>query len=470
MLRTARSRNKHIMTDFQKGDLTRGSITGSMVRFAWPLMLGNLLQQCYNVADTVIVGRVLGADALAAVGSAYALIVFITSIFIGLCMGCSTVFSMLYGARRLPELRQSVFLSLLIVGGAILLLSALSLICLNPIIRVLQTPPELWQLTHDYLYIIFLGLLPVGVYNFYAFLLRAVGCSVAPLAFLAASVVLNIGLDLLFMLTFGMGVAGAALATVMAQTMAAVGLYIYAHYHFPQLRLQRADCRVQAAALRKLGAYASLTCLQQSVMNFGILLVQGLVNSFGTAVMAAFAAAVKIDSFAYMPVQDFGNAFSTFIAQNFGAGRADRIRRGIRSAAVLTTVFACLVSAAVFVLAPWLMTLFVSAHEVQIIQIGVQYLRIEGCFYVGIGYLFMLYGFSRAVGRPGMSVILTVVSLGSRVVLAYSLAAIPSVGCLGIWWSVPIGWALADVVGVLYFRRHHALAATPETCRQQGRT
>ena len=116
------------------------------------------------------------------------------------------------------------------------------------------------------------------------------------------------------------------------------------------------------------------------------------------------------------------------------------------------------------------MTLFVSAHEVQIIQIGVQYLRIEGCFYVGIGYLFMLYGFSRAVGRPGMSVILTVVSLGSRVVLAYSLAAIPSVGCLGIWWSVPIGWTLADVVGVLYFRRHHALAATPETCRQQGRT
>lgn len=187
-------------------------------------------------------------------------------------------------------------------------------------------------------------------------------------------------------------------------------------------------------------------------MNFGILLVQGLVNSFGTAVMAAFAAAVKIDSFAYMPVQDFGNAFSTFIAQNFGAGRTDRIRRGIRSAVWLTTVFALLVSALVFVGAPWLMSLFVSPSEAEIITIGVEYLRIEGSFYVGIGYLFLLYGFYRAVALPSMSVVLTVVSLGTRVLLAYLLASLPQVGYTGIWWSVPIGWALADVVGVWYYR------------------
>ena len=188
-------------------------------------------------------------------------------------------------------------------------------------------------------------------------------------------------------------------------------------------------------------------------MNFGILMVQGLVNSFGTAVMAAFAAAVKVDSFAYMPVQDFGNAFSTFVAQNFGAGRYDRIRCGIRSSVWLTTGFALLVSALVYIFSPQLMTLFVSSSETEIIKIGVEYLRIEGSFYVGIGYLFLLYGFYRAVALPSMSVVLTIVSLGTRVILAYALATLPVVGYTGIWWSVPIGWVLADGLGVWYYRR-----------------
>lgn len=436
-----------------QGNLTEGSITGTMLRFAFPLMLGNLLQQCYNIADTLIVGRVLGAQALAAVGSSYALIIFVTSVFIGLCMGCSAVFSMQYGARDLAAMRRSIFSAMLIVGGVTLLLNIISLAFLTPIIRLLQTPAEVEQMTYRYLFIVFLGMIPVCIYNFYAFLLRAIGNSVVPLVFLLVSVVLNIGLDLALMLGLGMGVEGAAWATVIAQTVAAIGLYAYTHSHFPELRLSQADRVTDFRSIRRIASYSFLTCVQQSVMNFGILMVQGLVNTFGTAVMAAFAVAVKIDSFAYMPVQDFGNAFSTFIAQNYGAGRHERIRRGIRSAVVLTTVFALLVSAAVFVLSPWLMSLFVPPSETGIIAIGVEYLRIEGSFYVGIGYLFLLYGFYRAVALPSMSVVLTVISLGSRVLLAYVLAAIPSVGYTGIWWSVPIGWALADVAGVWYYRR-----------------
>lgn len=364
------------MADLYKGNLTEGSITGTMLRFAFPLMLGNLLQQCYNIADTLIVGRVLGAEALAAVGSSYALIVFVTSIFIGLCMGCSAVFSMQYGAREFDGLRRSIFSSMLIVGGVTLVLNVASLLWLTPVIRLLHTPPEVEPLARSYLFIVFLGMVPVCVYNFYAFLLRAVGNSVVPLCFLLVSVVLNIGLDLLFMLGLHMGVEGAALATVVAQTVAALGLYLYTRRRFPALRLRKADC-----------------------------------------------------------VVDFLS-----------------IRRGIRSAVWLTTAFALLVSALVFVGAPWLMSLFVSPSEAEIIAIGVEYLRIEGSFYVGIGYLFLLYGFYRAVALPSMSVVLTVVSLGTRVLLAYLLASLPQVGYTGIWWSVPIGWALADVVGVWYYR------------------
>lgn len=199
------------MTDLSKGDLTKGPITGTMLRFAWPLMLGNLLQQCYNIADTLIVGRVLGAGALAAVGSSYTLMVFITSIFIGLCMGCSAVFSMQYGARDLKELRSSLFSSILIIGSVTLVLNVLSIIFLSPIIHLLQTPDEITGLTYDYLFIIFLGIIPVCLYNFYAFLLRAIGNSFVPLLFLMVSVILNIGLDLLFILVARMGVEGAAL-------------------------------------------------------------------------------------------------------------------------------------------------------------------------------------------------------------------------------------------------------------------
>ena len=180
-------------------------------------------------------------------------------------------------------------------------------------------------------------------------------------------------------------------------------------------------------------------------------MVQGLVNSFGATIMAAFAAAVKIDAFAYMPVQDFGNAFSTFIAQNYGAGKEERIRAGLKGAVLISMIFCLAVSGLVWRFAGSLMTLFVSAKETETIQEGIRYLHIEGVFYCGIGCLFLLYGLYRALGKPGMSVVLTVISLGTRVVLAYVLSAIPFFGVTGIWWSVPIGWFLADLTGVIYY-------------------
>ena len=203
--------------------------------------------------------------------------------------------------------------------------------------------------------------------------------------------------------------------------------------------------------MKEIANFSALTCLQQSIMNLGILAVQGLVNSFGTTVMAAFAAAVKIDAFAYLPVQDFGNAFSIFIAQNFGAGEKGRIKKGIRVAAAASVGFGLFISLLVFIFAEPLMGLFIDRSETAVIAEGVRYLRIEGAFYCLIGVLFLLYGLYRALGRPGMSIVLTVVSLGTRVGLAYALAAVPAFGVIGIWWSVPIGWLLADALGVGYY-------------------
>ena len=430
-------------------DLTNGPIIRTMLRFALPMILGDLLQQCYNIADTLIVGRVLGADALAAVGSAFSLMTFLTSILLGLAMGSGTVFSIRFGQKKTDALKECVLASFVLLGSVTLILNVLVYLGIDWIIQILQIPQSLVKMMHDYLIVIFAGLAAIFLYNFFAALLRSLGNSIIPLVFLAVSAVLNIVLDLWFVAGLHHGVAGAAEATVLSQYVSGIGIALYTALRFPQL-FHRGDGRIRLrlSRIREITGFSALTCLQQSIMNLGILAVQGLVNSFGPAIMAAFAAGVKIDAFAYLPVQDFGNAFSIFIAQNYGAGRHQRIRKGIRAAMLTTAVFGALISAGVIVFAQPLMTMFIDGAQTAIITEGVRYLRIEGAFYPLIGLLFLFYGIYRALGRPGMSLLLTIASLGSRVFLAYALSSLPGIGVTGIWWSVPIGWLLADLLGL----------------------
>lgn len=434
-----------------KTDLTHGPVMKTMLRFAVPMILGNLMQQCYNIADTLIVGQFLGAGALAAVGSAFSLMTFLTSILLGLAMGSGTVFSMRFGQKDALGLKEGILASFTLLGAVTVVLNVAVFLGIDWIIRVLQTPADLVGLMREYLIVIFAGLVGIFLYNFFASLLRSIGNSVVPLLFLAVSAVLNIALDLWFVAGLNRGVAGAAEATVISQYVSGIGIAVYTWVKCPELIRKDRAVRLRWSRVREITSYSALTCLQQSIMNLGILAVQGLVNSFGTTVMAAFAAAVKIDAFAYLPVQDFGNAFSIFTAQNFGAGKTDRIRKGIRTASLTSMLFGLLISIAVFVFAEPLMTLFIDAGETAVIAEGVRYLRIEGAFYYLIAALFLLYGLYRALGKPGMSVVLTVVSLGTRVALAYALASIPLFGVVGIWWSVPIGWLLADALGLIYY-------------------
>ena len=430
---------------------TTGRITATMVRFAVPMIVGDLLQQLYNVVDTLIVGKFVGRDALAAVGSSYTLMTFLTSILLGLCMGSGTVFSMYYGAKNNERLKKSAYTSFIMIAVCAVILSVIVFAFVDPIMAFLQVPGEVYQMMRNYLMIIFTGIAATFLYNFFAFLLRALGNSVVPLAFLAVSAVMNIVLDLVFVLVFDMGVEGAAIATVFSQYVSGVGLAVYTLVKHKELR--PGGGIYEKGLLRELADFSFLTCLQQSIMNFGILMVQGLINSFGIVVMAAFAAAVKIDSFAYMPVQDFGNAFSIFIAQNYVAGEKERIKKGIAAAFKISAVFSIAISAVVCLFAKPLMLIFIQPHETEVLAVGMQYLRVEGAFYIGIGWLFLFYGLYRAVRKPGMSVVLTIISLGTRVVLAYTLSAVPAIGVLGIWASVPIGWFLADATGFLYYIR-----------------
>ena len=432
-------------------DLTQGKIFQKLIKFSLPMIAGNLLQQIYNLVDTLIVGRCLGADALAAVGSAYTLMIFITSISIGLCMGSGAFFSEDYGAGNQKKLKEDIGLSFWFILSVSVVICAIIYPGMNFILWILQTPKELMALTREYVTVVFVGIIFVFLYNFFAYLLRSMGNSFMPLVFLAISSVLNIVLDIWFVAGLNMGVGGAALATVIAQAVSGLGLLIYSMIKIPVLKNNHERTGFNIQRLKEIIINDVATGIQQSVMNFGILMVQGLVNSFGATVMAAFAAAVKIDTFAYLPVQDFGNAFSTFVAQNYGAGNQERIRKGTRVAFAMSIGFSVMISVLVCLFAGPLMKIFVSGKEVAVIAAGVKYLRIEGAFYLGIGCLFLLYGYYRAIKRAEMSVVLTVISLGLRVLLAYVLSVV--FGEVGIWVAIPIGWVMADVTGIVYMRR-----------------
>lgn len=441
-------------------DLTKGPVVKSMLLFAIPMILGDLLQQCYNIADTLIVGQFLGKTALAAVGSSFTLMTFITSIILGLCMGSGALFSIRFGQRDKQGLKQDLCASFFFIAFISILLNIIAYICLDALKLFLRVPHEVWGDMKCYLLYIFMGIIAIFLYNFFSAYLRSIGNSVTPLIFLAISSILNIILDLYFVLVLKMGVGGAALATVLSQYVSGIGIVLYTLLKYKEVLVIFKISYLKRERIKQIISFSLLTCIQQSVMNLGILMVQGLVNSFGTVVMAAFAAAVKIDAFAYMPVQDFGNAFSTFIAQNYGAKEKERIQKGLKEAVRISSIFCIVISILVYIFAKPLMMIFVDAKETSIILEGVRYLRIEGAFYIGIGCLFLLYGLYRALGRPGMSVILTVFSLGTRVALAYILSSIPTLGVTGIWWSVPIGWALADLGGLVYYKmnKHNLLS------------
>mgnify|MGYP004460246519 CR=1 FL=1 len=371
-------------------DLTKGNISRSLLLFALPMMAGNLLQQFYNIADTLIVGRVLGNNALAAVGSAYTLMTFLTSIFLGLAMGSGALFSIYQGRHDTDSLKSAIVHSFVLIALITLIVNAIVYLFMEPILSFLKVPDDVIDGMRDYLYVIFAGLI----------------------------------------------------ATIIAQYVSGIGILLYVLLKCPEFLLAKKDLRFRRDILKEIFNLSSLTCVQQSVMNFGILMVQGLVNSFGSTIMAAFA---------HLPVQDFGNAFSTFVAQNYGAGNHDRIKKGTKQAFAISIIFSLIISGLVFLLAPWLMQIFVSASETDVISAGVVYLRVEGAFYCGIGCLFLLYGYYRAIKKAGMSVVLTILSLGTRVLLAYILSA-TAIGIVGIWMAIPIGWGIVDAVGLIRMR------------------
>ena len=417
----------------QHDTLTLGTdpIGRLLTQYAIPAIIAMTASSLYNMADSIFIGQGVGALAISGLALTFPLMNLAAAFGSLVGVGASTLVAMKLGQKDYASANHvlgNVLVLNVILG---LLFMAVFLVFLDPVLLFFGGSEQTIPYAKDYMRIILYGNVITHMYLGLNSVLRSSGFPRMAMYTTLLSVVVNCVLNPIFIFAWGWGIQGAAWATVIAQYISAAGLSLYVLAKCKEWLPKRADFRYNRGVMREILSLSWLTCAQQSVMNFGILMVQGLVNSFGAAVMAAFAAAVKIDAFAYMPVQDFGNAFSTFIAQNYGAGKQERIRKGLKGAVLVSVVFCVIASALVFVFAKPLMLLFVEAGETEIIAEGVRYLHIEGAFYCGIGCLFLLYGLYRAVAKPGMSVVLTVISLGTRVVLAYLLSAV--IGVTGIW-------------------------------------
>ena len=432
-------------------DLTHGNITKSLLLFALPMMAGNLLQQFYNIADTIIVGRILGENALAAVGSAYTLMTFLTSIFIGLSLGSGALFSIYRGKQDQPAVRSSIFHAFVLIMGVTLLLNALVYLFLNPILTFLRVPANVWDGMRQYLLIIFAGLIASALYNFFACMLRALGNSTVPLVFLAISSILNIALDLLFIAGFHWGVWSAAVATTISQAISMVLCLIHLSKKGMPYQLQWRKLRFDREMLGQMVRYGLPSGVQNSVIGLANVILQSNINSFGKLAMAGYGAYSKLEGFAFLPITSFTMALTTYTGQNLGAMQYDRAKKGARFGILVSITLAELIGVGMYVFAPQLISIFTPTPEV--IALGTQQARTIALFYCLLAYSHAVASVCRGAGKAFVPMTIMLATwCALRIVYITTVMHIVH-EIQYIYWAYPLTWSVSSVIYFIYYHR-----------------
>lgn len=430
-------------------DMTKGNISKHLVKFAIPLVLANIFQLTYNAADSIIVGRFVGKDALAAVGTASPIMNIVIFFINGICLGASVLMSEYFGAGNIKKLRREV--STTLAAGFIFTVTMI-IVCVTftkPILSLIRTPSEIMGQTSLYLRIIFVSLIFTFLYNIYASALRSIGDSKNPLIFLAVSAVLNVIMDIIFVVFLKMGVAGSAMATATAEMMSAVFCIVYVYRRIPILQFSLKEIKLDKSLLKITINYSWVTAMQQTCLYVGKFLIQGVVNTLGIDTIAAFNAVNKVDDFAFAPQQNISNAMTTFIAQNRGAKKNERIKKGFSEGMKIEMVYWVMLAIVVYFGAPHIVRLFVRGSELKVITLGINYLCLMAIFYVMPGWTNGIQGYFRGVGNMKITLRSTFMQMLGRVSLAYILA--PRIGMVGIALSCFGGWVVMLAYEVPFF-------------------
>ncbi len=428
-------------------DMTKGDTKKLLIIFAIPMIIGNIFQQMYNTTDAIIVGKYIGKSALAAVGVSNPIVALTTFFMMGLCIGMSILVSQFVGAKKYDELKREISTSLIMGSIFTGVISVLCILLSKNFLILMGTPIDILKDANIFLKITFGGLIFTFLYNLYSSSLRSLGDSKTPLIFLILSTILNGIFCILLVAFFKMGIAGSAIATVVSQGIAAISCIIYVHLRIPEIRLGRKDLVVDMELLKQTIQYSWLSALQQASLYIGRLLVQGIINPFGTNTIAAYNTVNRVDGFFLAPGDSFAAAVSTYSAQNKGAGEYQRIKEGYYKANMLIVGFNLLVTFIVFFQAENIMRFFIQGSEREVIKIGVDYLHRMSMFYILGGLGVPLQGLFRGVGNLKVTLISTVLSIVTRITLSYTLT--PFLGVTSVIYGTVIGWLFLVTFGTI---------------------
>lgn len=444
-------KEEKIMKTNQKQNMITGNPTSTLVLFALPMIIGNLFQQIYNIVDSVVVGRYIGSEALAAVGASSSITFLFVAIATGISIGSSVVISQLFGARQMTEMKTSIYTAIISILGIALISTIVGLVAHRLILQWMNTPVEVFEDAATYLKIYFMGLLFLFLYNISNSVFNALGESKIPLLFLMLSSVINIVLDLAFVISLKMGVAGVAWATLISQVIAGILCFVVLMHRLRKVQTENRASLFDLTALKRMCRIALPSTIQQSIVSVGIVCVQSLVNTFGPAVMAGYTAATKIDNIAINPMVNIGNAVSTFTAQNIGAGKPERVKKGYRAGVLMNLVICSMLIVLLLLAGEQAIGAFLdTAAPKEALEFGISYLRLVGMFYFVMGFMNVTNGVLRGAGDITVFMVSTLANFFSRVTFAYILAGF--IGSEAIMWSIPIGWFIGLSIAYVRYR------------------
>lgn len=425
-------------------DMLQSKPLKSIIKFMLPILIGNVFQQLYSMVDTIIVGQTINNEALAGVGATSAMSFLVIGFVQGLTAGFSVLTSQRFGADDEKGVKQSVAITLLLSSAFTVVLTLASALTTMPLLKIMQTPEDIIQYSYDYIFIIYLGLGATFIYNIGASVMRAVGDSRTPLVFLIIASVINIALDLLFIMVFDMGVKGAAIATVISQLLSGGACLAYMFKKYPVLRIGRQDFKAAGKFYWKHLTVALPMAFQFSIIAIGIMVQQAALNTFGNAAVTAYTAANKIDNFCVQILIGLGMALAVFCGQNYGAGKMDRIFKGVNQTALLSFGFAIVIGLFVMFLAKPLTKIFVADTSGNILDLAQEYLFWQGVFYILLACIYVYRNALQGMGYSGFTVLACAVELGMRIVA--SLLFTREWGFTGVSLSNPTAWLGATLL------------------------
>lgn len=430
-------------------DMTVGSPLKLLASFSLPMLVGNLFQQLYTMVDSIIVGKVLGTEALAAVGVCGPLIYFLFAVFQGLALGVGIIISQYFGAGDQKNVKRGIASSVYLIGISVLFLTVVGIFFAEPILEFLNTPKEILNDAVAYFQITSTGIFAVAFYNGLSSILRSLGDSKTPLIFLIISAALNIGLDFLFVPVLGMGVSGAAFATIVSQFVSACGCLIFARHTNLYFQLEKDDFHIQPRILKQMIYVGVPIAIQDSMISVSCIALQSVINSFGAGIVAVFTATNKIENMVVQIFASLHSALSSYTAQNMGAGNVERVRKGTRCCVRITVIFSFLMMIVMYVFGETFMSWFVT--DAVIIQTGADALKLISLFFVAWGLLHVLRGILNGTGDARFAFFSGLLEIASRMGTAFLLTGIPMIGQWGIWLAEGITWILVTVTGMIRY-------------------